>query len=83
MLMHGSPHHTIVSSQVDSYDQDLARAVGMSNIRLLKINHKTSTSVLEEPDVETTWQQPGRGKLRFTLSLHLFSFLLISVQDGK
>jgi len=41
----------------------------MSNIRLLKIRRKATTSTLEEPDVETTWQQPGRGEPLFSHSL--------------
>lgn len=44
------------------YQQDLQRAVKMSNIRMLKIARKTSATDVVEPKIDTMWQKPGQGK---------------------
>lgn len=51
----------IDSDQVMNATDDLRRAATMPQIRFMKLNLKTSSNVVEEPQIEVRWQKPGNG----------------------
>lgn len=47
--------------QVIDYQNDLAKALTMPNIRFMKNSLKTSWNEVDEPTIENHWQKAGQG----------------------